>query len=306
MTRYAYVLTSPKNSAHPAMCLISALSVRGIDPQAKITVFSDKATLAKLRRSRHQLLEVADEFRECPVEGTPSRTSRSIKTTLLQRLQSDFIYLDADTIVLQPIADRLEDPHSIQLALDRAPGVSDPCFPVWFAPQFDLFGWPWPTTCYYNSGVMIVRADTASEELFEEWHHRWRQFLSCGLYYDQPALNSSIHALAMPVGLLQASYNAMVRVDDSLRQGAKVLHFFSEGHYGNAANNAKGTQYMQLIAAAASGQRLWAERISEAVQTAEPLVAAGEVRCGRVTRLREAWLSFCQQIKNAHFLDKSL
>ncbi len=288
------------------MCLISALSVRGADPQAKITVFSDGATLARLKHSRHQLLEVADEFRDCPMEGTPSRTSRSIKTTLLQRLQSDFIYLDVDTVVLQPIADRLNEPYSIQLAPDRTPGIAEPCFPVWFAPQFEQFGWPWPTAHYYNSGVMLVRADQASEKLFEEWHRRWRQFLSCGLYYDQPALNSSIHALETPVGLLPPPYNAMVRVQDSLRQGAKVLHFFSEGHYNSAGGNAKGTQYMQLIAAAASGHRLRAEQIYEAVQTAEPLVAAGEVRRVRAVRLRRAWLSFCQRIKEAHFPSNGL
>lgn len=306
MTRYAYVLTSPKNDGHPAMCLISALSVRSVDPLAKIAVFSDQATLAKLRRSRHQLLEVADEFWECPVEGTPSHTSRSIKTTLLQRLHSDFVYLDVDTIVLHPITDRLQEPHSVQLALDRTPGVAEPCFPVWFAPQFEQLGWPWPTSHYYNSGVMIVRADTASEALFDEWHRRWRRFLSCGMYYDQPALNSSIHALETPVGLLPVPYNAMVRVEDSFRQGAKVLHFFAEGHYKNASGNAKGTKYMRLIAAAAAGHRLTAKQISEVVHAAGPLVEAGEVRRERAVRVRRAWLSFCQRMKDAHFFNKSL
>ncbi len=288
------------------MCLISALSVRGADPQAEITVFSDKATLARLERSRHQLLQVADEFVDCPMEGTPSRTSRSIKTTLLQRLQSDLVYLDVDTVVLQPIADRLEEPYSIQLAPDRTPGIAEPCFPVWYAPQFERFGWPWPTAHYYNSGVMLVRADQASEKLFEEWHRRWRQFLSSGLCYDQPALNSSIHVLGTPVGLLPASYNAMVRVDDSLRQGAKVLHFFSEGYHISAGGNAKGTQYMQLIAAAASGHRLKEEQVYEAVQTAEPLVAAGEGRRVRAIRLRRTWMSLCQRIKDAHFPNNGL
>ncbi len=307
MTRYAYVLTSSKNSSYAALCLVSALSVRRADPQAVISVLCDSLTLTKLRQDQHQILEVADEFLESSATGSPGHVSRIIKTTMLQRMQSDFIFLDADTVVLQPLGDRFSEPHSIQMALDRTPGVSHPCFPVWFAPQFDQLGWPWPTPNYYNSGVMVVRADKASEALFEEWHRRWKQFLSCGLHYDQPALNSAIHALDIPVGILPVPYNAMVRVDESLRQEAKVLHFFSDGYHESPGGSDKGTAYTRLIAAAVAGQKLSGEQVHEAVQPGEPLVAAGEVRRRvRGARFRIAWRAFCHRLKGSRFSGKDL
>lgn len=298
MTRYVYVLISHENSSYAAMCLISALSVRRVDASARITVLSDHLTLAMLRHHKHQLLEVADEVLDCSVEESPVRTSRIIKTTMLQRLQSDFIFLDVDTVIMRPIAPKLLEPYSLQMALDRSLQYPKPCFPDWLDPHYEQLGWACPTSRYYNSGVMMVRANEAARQLFEEWHRRWREFLVTGLHYDQPALNSSIDSLGVSVGILPIRYNAMVRVDEAFRWKARVLHFFAEG-----SRVDEGTEYGRLITAVISGRTLTAEAVRQAVSRRWPLVEADAVRRHlKIGSFQGAWFYYRKryQAKRSH------
>ena len=293
MTCYAYILVSHENNNYAAMCLISALSVRGVDPEAQIIVLSDGPTVAMLKQAKHQLLEVADEVRDCQVNEPPKIASRILKTTMLQRLQCDFIFLDVDTIVVKPIAERLSLPESLQLVPDRNALYPVPGFPEWVTPYYKELDWVYPTRSYFNSGVMFVRANQATEQLFEEWHTRWRAFTKLGKHYDQPALNSAIEATQIRVKTLPVQYNAMVRVDESYRWRARILHFFAEGNSLDA-----GTEYAALAAYIESGQKLTAEQIRAAIQRRWPLVEpwslkrhikAGSLR-GALRRLSSAFL----------------
>ncbi len=273
MTRYAYVLISEESDNYAAMCLVSALSVRGVDSDAKITILSNAKTLALLKRRRHPLLELVDEVLIFPLEAPPLHQSRVLKTSLLQRLESDFIFLDVDTVLVRPIAHRLALPYSLQMTLNRVETRPIIGFPNNMIAHYQALGWEWPTPRYFNSGVIFVKAGTESERLFEEWHRRWRLSLSLGLHQDQPALNSSLAALQVPVGRLPVSYNAMVCVDEALRRRAKILHFFAEGH-----NLEPDVEYARLVAAARAGQRLTPERIQAAMNRRWPLVHPTSIR----------------------------
>ncbi len=293
LTYYVYVLISGERDNYAAMCLISAVSVRGTDPSAKITILSNAETLALLKRDRHPLLDVADEVLAPTLRGLPVHQSRYLKTTLLQHLGGDFIFLDVDTVLIRPIAHRLTLPHSLQMVLDRTEARPAVGFPRNMIAHYERLGWEWPPRHYYNSGVIFVKASADSARLFEEWHRRWRLSLSAGKYQDQPALNSSIMALQMPVARLPVSYNAMVRVDETFRRGAKVLHFFAEEH-----NLEPGVEYASLVAAARDGQLLTPKKIRDALCRRWPLVHPTSIRRQlQVGNLNEAWKLCLQRLK---------
>lgn len=286
MPRYVYVLISGEDDNYAAMCLVSATSVRAIDPDAQITILSDVVTQAMLRRRKDPLLDLADEVLvSAPMEAPPYHASRFLKTTMLQRLGSDFIFLDVDTIVVRPIAHRLSELFSMQMALDRCPQYPNPGFPDYLVEHFPNLGWKYPTQHYYNSGVMVVRADDASQRLFEEWHRRWQLYLSYGLPYDQPAFNSSMEAVGVSVGCLPMQYNAVVHVNEAFRRRARVLHFFGTGYELDP-----NTEYARLLAAARSGQKITPEQIAKAVHRRWPLVGSGSIcRQLQVGNFGEAW-----------------
>jgi hypothetical protein len=182
------------------------------------------------------------------------------------------------------------------MALDRVPSRPAIGFPKNMIAHYQALGWEWPTPRYYNSGVIFVKADAHSERLFEEWHRRWRLSLSLNLHQDQPALNSSLAALQTPVGCLPTAYNAMVRVDETLRHKAKVLHFFAEGHHLEP-----NVEYARLVAAAGTGQPPTPQQIRAAMLRRWPLVHPTSIRRQlQVGNWAEAWKLWKQRIDGIH------
>src|SRR5437879_4506071 len=120
MARYVYVLVSGEVNRYATMCYLSALSVRGVDAAARITLLTDEPTASALRAASHRLLPLIDDVRPAREEGSSQKLiSRILKTTMLQRLQEPFIFLDVDTLAIAPLADRSDRSPSLQLALDR-------------------------------------------------------------------------------------------------------------------------------------------------------------------------------------------
>src|SRR4051812_38332926 len=98
-----YCLTTKGADVHSAGTLVSALSVRRLHPAARIVVLTDSNSAKNLRACRHALLDVATELIEVPApEGAPGLRNRFIKTQQRKLVAGEFLYLDADTVVLAP------------------------------------------------------------------------------------------------------------------------------------------------------------------------------------------------------------
>ncbi|HSV12666.1 MAG TPA: putative nucleotide-diphospho-sugar transferase [Tepidisphaeraceae bacterium] len=274
MARYVYVLVTGEVNLYPTLCYLSALSLRGVDPAARITLLTDEPTAAALHAASHRLLPLVDDVVAISDAGSPKLISRVLKTTMLQRVREPFIFLDVDTLAVRPIADRFARPESLQMALDRFPEAPEPVFPQWVKPLYETMGWRCPTPRYFNSGVMFVKADAAAERVFDEWHRRWRAYAEkTGRQNDQPALNSAIDATGTAVGVLPVAYNAMVQVKENFRRGARLLHFFAD-RYGAD----EGTEYQKLIQRAQAGDALSFADIQQSMSRRWPLVEPWSVR----------------------------
>ena len=273
--RYVYVLVDRGELAtnYASLCLLSAISVRGVDATSRITVVADPATVRSLRQRKHPVLDAADDWVEAPVDGTPTFISRFLKTTLLQRLQDSFVYLDGDTVVVRPIAGRGRHPASLQMATDRFLHHPKPGFPDWVRPLYEQMGWE-PTRHYFNAGVLFVRNDGDAGRFFEQWHHRWQAFVrATGRMNDQPALNSSIEASGVTVARLPLRYNAMVKVREHYRWRARTIHFFVD-----EAVVDEGTAYGSLLAQVGRGAVPTSDDIQRGMRRRRPLIDPWSVK----------------------------
>src|SRR5438046_2784323 len=144
MARYVYVLVSGEINRYATLCFLSALSVRGVDPDARITLLTDESTATALRAASHRLLPLIDDVAAVREEGSPKLISRVLKTTMLQRVRESFIFLDVDTLAVAPLADQMRASASLQLALDRFPNYPEPGFPTWVEPLYVKLGWRHP------------------------------------------------------------------------------------------------------------------------------------------------------------------
>ena len=239
--RYVYVLSECDGETYAGLTYLSALSLRHCEPAAEINIVTDCDTRSFLESKKHPLNGVAHHWHEFEVDGDSAERSRNLKTTLRSRLRGYFVYLDADTVVVDSPAELFTFPERFALVQDQYEGHAYPGFPDWLVPHFERLGWSWPTAKYYNSGVMVVPDDPSIHRLFEEWHVRWRESRRNGLWYDQPALNYAIECVGISVRELTQKFNAMVRVDERYRREAVILHLF----YGEADD--PNSEYTRLL-----------------------------------------------------------
>ena len=291
MARYVYVLVSSEVDRYAAMCYLSAASVRYADSSARFTLLTNTETDRWLAKGNHKLSQVIDQVQVVPIEAGNVVASRVLKTTMLQRVQEDFIFLDTDTVMLKPISHRLNETAALAMAEDRFPRHPKPEFPDWVIPLYKQLGWECPTRQYFNSGVMVVRNNADSQRLFENWHERWKTYhKQTGKTHDQPALNSVIHSLNIPVETLPLKFNAMVRVDELYRWQAHVLHFFAEKYALDA-----GTEYENLVARVQAGEFVSGMDIDQAMRKRVPLVEPDSaMRClkaGNPLLAMQGWVS---------------
>lgn len=226
--RVVYALACDGWDEYAQMAYLSARSLKRVHPDARAILVADRATADGLAARAHQLRECFDEIVAVPVAGDSTKLrSRAVKTTLRQAVSGDFLFLDADTLVIRPLDGLWATPADFALAHDicEEPGTR---VPAWTRPAFERMGWPYPPRFYGNSGVMLVRDTVRVRELFAAWHDRWaRQVEVAGRVQDQEALASALDALGMTPAVLSDDYNRMVQYHPRVRPTTRILHFFA-------------------------------------------------------------------------------
>jgi hypothetical protein len=159
----------------------------------------------------------------------PRMRALRLKTMMRSALSGDFVFLDIDTLPVRRFDDIVEGPWDLAAVQDRnhhCPMV--PSYPHWRKADYDKLGWPYPLPKYFNTGVMFLRDNAATQRLAEEWQGHWRFFQHvCNDYDDQFPFNSALQNAPVKVREMDTSYNAMVPVHPIHARRAKIYHFFA-------------------------------------------------------------------------------
>lgn len=232
-----YILSSDGESdAYAGMTFVSASLVRRLHPAARVVLLLDEVAAAALGRKSARVLTIADEVRTVQTGLADQRLrSRFVKTRMRSEIDGDFVFLDADAIPVRPFDRMFRGREPLALVLDRNAKERQPGFPEWVGRVYGELGWRTPLPHYFNSGVMFWRDTPETRRLGEEWHRRWRAFCDHrggSDHRDQPALNSAIDALGVPVRIMPPAYNAMIEASPALARGARIFHFYTSASGG--------------------------------------------------------------------------
>lgn len=188
--KIVYVLVSGESDYFYEQTLISASSARHWNPEAKIVVVMDDRTDSTLIGRRTSLLEVADQkvVVQLPANMNNKRRSRILKTSVRDLVVGDFIYIDSDTVICQPLPSLNQFRCEIGAVLDRH---------VYLQRERDylvlqrvkLLGGTFSDgEAYYNSGVLIVKDTEKTHSFFSDWKALYEKGVAVGQDFDQPAL----------------------------------------------------------------------------------------------------------------------
>lgn len=227
--QFTYVLTSDGRDVHADMTYVSMAFLKRVHPEARVLLLCDARSHGALVGAGHPVLGLADEV--VPVEtpeGSPGYRNRSVKTRQRQIVGGDFVYLDADTLVIRRLDEMLACASPVAGVTNFNGTNRLEELTRWERDFIREIGWPDPEKPFVNGGVLLLRDHPATHRFGALWHERWQELCrATGRHYDQPALNRALCDSGVDYALLNHRFNAQVIARPRLAPGACVWHFFN-------------------------------------------------------------------------------
>lgn len=227
-TQILYILVSSPADYYLEQAFVSATSARLHNPNSRILLLTDRATLEGMDGRGvigKQFLELFTDVKAVELDPvlSPMKRSRILKTGMRDYVEGDFLYIDTDTIV----ARSLEEADSIQAPLAACPDLHSSfaehphrqaTINICSGFGFDVSQEEW----YFNSGVMLVRDTPENHTFFKAWQSN---YLSARVKPDQPSLAKTNAALGHPISVLEGEWNCEVQNGVRYLRDAFVVHY---------------------------------------------------------------------------------
>ena len=109
-TKIVYVVTCSEKNTYLEQAMLSVYSARLHNPTAEIYVVTDKESADSITGKRSEIKKYLTNILvfDTPKEFNAMKKSRFLKTNLRELIKGDFIYIDTDTVICQPL-DEVDD-----------------------------------------------------------------------------------------------------------------------------------------------------------------------------------------------------
>ena len=291
--KVVFALTSAGIDFYSAMTRIAVASLRLTNPGIRVVVACDAETDRLMRQARDPLLNEVDKWMsvETPY-GNKNNRSRFVKTSLRNRVEGAFLFLDSDVLVRGDLSPLFTSDADIA-------GVRNHCLPfaqqIWAedAETLEVMGWRVRDDAYINTGVLYFNNTQATRRFGEEWHRHW--LLSSRqrkLDHDQPAFNTVLHELRPHLAVLPDAWNAQFVKNASVVKDALIWHYYA------TISGRPDTEYVLFVEDMLSGKPLDPERVKDMLNSPHPWrrrmpgddwVARRALQRGRLYSVEAAW-----------------
>ncbi len=232
-TKAVYVVTCLPKDYYFEQLVLSAFSLHYHNPDMETIVVMDDITASNIseKRQSHLIPSITEVIvRELPKHLNMMERSRFLKTSLRQIIKGDFIFIDTDTIITEDLSDLDNIAHSVSAVPDKHVCIGEHSGASRILSLAKKFGWDaQKDSNYFNSGVLLVKDDSTSKELFEKWHYHWRTGLEkYHVSIDQPSLALANQECGNPIVELSGIYNCQI-VENGIRflHHSKIIHYFA-------------------------------------------------------------------------------
>lgn len=220
-TKLVYILVSSGADVYTEQAWASAHSARLRNPSAQIILLADSQTSVPepMAALFNDIVRV-----EFPADMPPMKRSRMLKTGIREYVEGDFLFIDADTVVVRP----LDDIDLVTAPLAACRDLHSP-FPE--HPHFGAtvnmcrkLGYDASTRKeYFNSGVMLVKDTPENHAFFKAWQKNYLAGYEAGIRPDQPSLAQTDAQERM--ALLPDEWNCEVQNGVRYLKDAYIVHY---------------------------------------------------------------------------------
>lgn len=230
-TKIVYTLACKDNCFYFAQAALSAYSVMRYCPNAEILLIVDSQT-EKLIEKYTNLCGLFSEIKSVivPNDLNTMQKSRYLKTKLRHIVTGDYLFVDTDTIISSDLSEIDNMDVSISAVLDCHSKISSHHDKNKIAAELGKLGQKLNDLKenYFNSGVMLVKDQPISYQLYDKWYNYWNESRLQGLNIDQPALAKANKECGYPLVEMSGIWNCQLRENFiNYLCEAKILHYFA-------------------------------------------------------------------------------
>jgi len=229
---YLYVLVSKSGDTYYEQTLVSAISLRHHMPEANIVLLVDDKTEATLIDNRAEIKKYVSSIKsiELPNSLTNVQKSRWLKTIMPELIDTDFLYIDSDTVITQPLTEIETIDVNLGAVLDKHSLLSQHCNRDLINKNVKRMGFHASVNDkHFNGGLLLVRHNDNNKKFFQTWHLLWQDSVKKGLSIDQVALAQTNYLFNGLIQELPGIWNCQVEYGVHLFTQAKILHMFVTG-----------------------------------------------------------------------------
>ncbi|MBP3203759.1 MAG: hypothetical protein J6M31_09195 [Bacteroidales bacterium] len=230
-TKFLYLLVSGPEDVYLEQAYISASSCARHNPDASLTLLTDKLTAEGWLRESPLSGPFRALFKEIKVVDLDAslpamQRSRLLKTGMREYVEGDFLFIDADTVVARSLADidafdaplaACPDLHATFREHPHRRATVNMCKRLGFDATL--------TRNYFNSGVMLVRDTPENHAFFKAWQQNYLHGFAAGIKPDQPSLAQTDAQCAFPIRELPGEWNCQVQNGVRYLRDAYILHY---------------------------------------------------------------------------------
>lgn len=230
-TPIVYVLISSEKDFFLEEIWVSLFSLRRFHPKDTVLVLTDESTSKRIEE-RPELSKLISEVKVIPMpESYDGRLrSRTLKTSVRNLIDGDFLTIDTDTVICQPL-DEVDDLSikNIGMVPEMHGQFKNHITYSYITNELkriydtDVSDAPY----WFNSGCMLVRDNDFTREFFRKWNEEWKvATFEKNASSDQRPLLKVEHDYGYVIEKLPDVYNCQVALSIQYLHEAKILHFW--------------------------------------------------------------------------------
>jgi hypothetical protein len=233
-TKIVYVLVSNEHDFYLEQTLLSVYSAKIHMPNVEIILLVDNLTDVTINGLRSTILDYITSKIVVEIDGdyTNQQRSRILKTSIIEHVKGDFLFIDSDTIITSSLEEvdsfdfdigAVRDIHisllkkhsdylGIKNRINKIGGLID-----------EIDG----NMIYFNSGVIYVKDNDKTRIFFNTWNACWRKGNLIGINTDQTSFmianilnNQMIHELS-------GTWNCQICWGLKYLYKSKIIHYFT-------------------------------------------------------------------------------
>lgn len=229
--KFVYVLISDEKDYYSEQASVSMLSLKKHNPGAEIVLVTDSATRKSLEKRDSLVKDAGVRIIEVDIPERYNKKSRSryIKTSLVEYIDDDFLYIDSDTVINGDLTEIEKYDCDIGAVFDRNGNGESEGYMKWNLNKAGIK--EIDQLVFYNGGVIFSKNTLKAKKFFNDWHNLWLQFHeNSGLEIDQVSFLKANQINNNIIQPLPGIYNCQLVFPPSIKYlvRAKILHYIAD------------------------------------------------------------------------------